>query len=93
MAATAVSMPKTTLPISYMARLYGNEIKCEFLKLFRNRGFTLSTIGFPVMFYVLFGVANRHLGPDGFSYARYLLASYSCAGMISASLFGIGVGL
>jgi len=93
MAANTVSMPNTALPISYTVRLYSNEVKYEFLKLLRNKGFTLSTIGFPIMFYILFGVANRHLGPDGFSFARYLLASYSCAGMISASLFGIGVGL
>jgi ABC-2 type transport system permease protein len=93
MAATTISMPNATLPIAYTARLYSNEVKYEFLKLFRNKGFTLSTIGFPIMFYILFGVANRHYGPDGFNYARYLLASYSCVGMIGTSLFGIGVGL
>src|SRR3954453_1858475 len=93
MAATTVLMPNATLPIAYTARLYGKEIKYEFLKLIRNKGFTLSVVGFPMMFYMLFGVANHFSGPNGFSYARYLLASYSCMGMIGASLFGIGVGL
>ena len=93
MATTIVSMPIAALPIAYTVRLYSKEVKYEFLKLFRNKGFTLSTIGFPIMFYMLFGVANHFAGPHGFSYARYLLASYSCMGMIGASLFGIGVGL
>lgn len=93
MAATTVSMPNAALPVRYTARLYSKEIKYEFLKLFRNKGFTLSVIGFPIMFYMLFGVANHFSGPNGFSYARYLLASYSCMGMVGASLFGIGVGL
>jgi ABC-2 type transport system permease protein len=93
MAATTVSMPNATLPIAYAVRLYSKEIKYEFLKLFRNKAFTLSVIGFPIMFYILFGVANHFAGPNGFSYARYLLASYSCMGMVGASLFGIGVGL
>jgi ABC-2 type transport system permease protein len=46
------------------------------------------------MFYVLFGISMNHgYSGDGFSLARYLLATYSCFGLIGASLFGIGVGL
>jgi ABC-2 type transport system permease protein len=93
MAATAISIPKAGSPFSYTLRLYANEVKYEFLKLWRNKGFTFSTIGFPIMFYLLFGVTNRHWDTGSFQIARYLLASYSCMGMIGASLFGIGVGL
>jgi ABC-2 type transport system permease protein len=56
--------------------------------MLRLRAFSLSVIGFPVMFYLLFGVANRHT-----DFARYLLASYSCFGMVGASLFGLGAGI
>jgi ABC-2 type transport system permease protein len=93
MASTTVTMPDVATPLHYTLRLYSKEAKYEFLKLLRNKGFTLSTIGFPIMFYLLFGVANRHAVPGGFQYSKYLLASYSCFGMIGASLFGIGVGL
>jgi ABC-2 type transport system permease protein len=74
-------------------RVYGKEIKYEFLKLLRRRSFSLSTIGFPVMFYLLFGVANRHESFGRFDYAKYLLGGYACFGVVGAALFGIGVGL
>jgi ABC-2 type transport system permease protein len=45
-------------------------------------------VGFPVMFYLLFGTLNART-----EYARYLLASYSCFGMVGAALFGLGAGI
>src|SRR6266568_8759942 len=93
MAATTVPMTEVSLPLSYTVRLYAKEVQYEFLKLLRNKGFSLSTVGFPIMFYLLFGVAGRHMGSGSFQFSRYLLASYSCFGMIGSALFGIGVGL
>ena len=95
MATLAASFPAR--PYSRTARssfqLFAKETKYEFLKLFRTRSFSLSVIGFPVMFYLIFGIANRgaHQGPVDIP--KYLLAGYACSGMISAALFGIGVGL
>ena len=37
-------------------RIFAKETKYEFLKLLRNRSFSLAVIGFPIMFYLLFGV-------------------------------------
>ena len=89
MATTAI-MPAT--PASRTAaqtlRIFQKETKYEFLKLMRTRSFSLSTIGFPVMFFLLFGVSNRHNG-----YAQYLVPGYSCMGVVSACLFGIGVSI
>jgi ABC-2 type transport system permease protein len=73
--------------------LYAKETKYEFLKLVRTRTFSLSIVGFPVMFYVLFGLSNRGNTMDGMDAAKYILAGYCCFGMIGAALFGIGVGL
>ncbi len=84
------------LPVRRTARalpLYLNEAKYEFLKLLRNRSFSLSVIGFPVMFYVLFGVTNRHAYEGGVSVAKAMLGGYACFGVIGAALFGVGVGL
>ena len=73
--------------------VFTRELKYEFLKLFRTRTFTLSILGFPLMFYVLFGVSSRGHLIDTMDAAKYMLASYCCFGMVGAALFGIGVGL
>ncbi len=70
------------------------ELRYEFLRMLRTRSFSLSVLGFPVMFYVLFAlVLNRGTHVDGGSTARYLLAGYSCFGAVGAALFGVGVPL
>jgi ABC-2 type transport system permease protein len=68
-------------------------MKYEFLKLIRTKVFSLSVIGFPMMFYVLFGLANKGGHIDGMEAAKYMLAGYCCFGVVGAALFGIGVGL
>jgi ABC-2 type transport system permease protein len=73
--------------------LFAKETKYEFLKLWRMKSFSLSVIGFPVMFYALFGIANRGNDMAGMAVSKYMLASYCCFGLIGAALFGIGVGL
>ena len=90
--ATAALIRPASLSSAYYVNLFGKETKYEFLKLLRQRAFSLSVIGFPVMFYLIFGVAMGHSGP-GTNWARYLLASYSCFGMIGAALFGLGAGI
>jgi len=89
--ATAAIRP-ITLGMPYYVNLFAKETKYELLKAARNRMYSLATLGFPIMFYLLFGVTNRHTGP-GFNYARYLVAGYSCFGMIAAALFNLGAGI
>ena len=72
--------------------LYGREIRAELTKLLRNRAYSFAVVGFPVVFYLMFGTLNRHAGPQGEAVARYLLAGYSCFGAMGAALFGIGNG-
>jgi ABC-2 type transport system permease protein len=79
--------------IAHTVRLFAKETKYEFLKLLRAKSFSLSVIGFPVMFYLIFGVANRHASSGNVAIAKYLLAGYACFGLVGAALFGIGVGL
>jgi ABC-2 type transport system permease protein len=75
-----------------MLRVYGLECWYEFLKMLRLPIYAISTLGFPVMFYLLFGVAMSR-GADEGRVAVYLLGSYSVFGVISAALFGFGVGV
>src|SRR5580704_9156552 len=90
--ATVAIIPVSRTPAQTL-RIFGKETKYEFLKLKRTRSFSLSTIGFPVMFYLLFGVANRNSFAGSVHIAKYMLAGYACFGLIGATLFGIGVGL
>ncbi len=95
MATTALSLPYAVPgSLGRTLRLYLREIRFELLRAARNKPFALSTIGFPTMFYLLFGVLNRgEAMRGGVSVAKYLLASYAAFGMVGAALFGIGVGL
>ena len=74
--------------------LYAKEAKYEFINKLRMPVFAISTIAFPIMFYVLFGIV---LGPDNPANraqgATYLLATMACFGVMGASLFGFGVSL
>ncbi|HEY1501568.1 MAG TPA: ABC transporter permease [Acidobacteriaceae bacterium] len=85
--AIAVSVPRP-LSLGYYARIFRKEAQYEFVRMLRTRAFSLSVVGFPVMFYLLFGSSNRHN-----MFARYLMPSYSCMGVVSSCLFGIGMGI
>ncbi|HYM87031.1 MAG TPA: ABC transporter permease [Pseudoxanthomonas sp.] len=70
--------------------LYLREAKYEFLRVLRTPAFSIPTLVFAPMFYLLFGVLlNR--GNTGA--ASYLMATYSVFGVIGPGLFGFGVGL
>jgi len=89
MATNAIAIPAPrSLTLGYYARIFGKEIQYEFVKMLRTKAFSLSVLGFPIMFYLLFGSSNRHN-----MFARYLMPSYSCMGVVSACLFGIGMGI
>ena len=73
-----------------IARTYWLESKLEFLKNLRLPVFSLSTLLFPVMFYLMFGLAFGG-GPIG-SVPRplYFAVAYSAFGVVGACLFGFG---
>ncbi len=90
MATVSVPLPRTQ---PSQLRIYCNEVRFELLKLSRNKSYLFSMIGFPVVFYLLFGVTNKNSIFHGHTIARYLLAGYACFGAMGSSLFGIGAGL
>ena len=71
-------------------RSYLQEAKCEALRMLREPAFCLPVIGFPVLFYLLFGVL---LDKGEGKAAQYLLATYGAFGVIGAGLFGFGVSI
>jgi ABC-2 type transport system permease protein len=93
-AAVVVAAPATVqppLPRRRLGRIYWLEAKAEALKTLRLPGFALPLLVFPVMFYLLFGIAMRYPAFAGVSMAEYMLATYGAFGMMNAALFGFGV--
>jgi ABC-2 type transport system permease protein len=76
-----------------LARIFTLEARYEFLKLLRLPAYTVPTLTFPLVFYMLFGVAMNY-GPSGrFNFPTYLIATYGAFGVMNAALFGLGAGL
>lgn len=84
--------PATTLPRN-MGRIYALEAKYELLKMLRLPMYAIPTLAFPVMFYLLFGVALGGSSSGPVSMTAYLLATYGTFGVMGAALFGFGVGV
>ena len=74
-------------------RVYVTEAKYEIIKQMRIPAFMIPTIGFPIMFYVLFGLVMQFSGRDAHLAARYMLATYGAFGVIGIALFALGVGV
>lgn len=73
--------------------IYFTEAKYEFLQRLRVRAFSLSALGFPLMFYVLFGILLPSAQASGVQMSTYLLATYGTFGVMGVCLFGFGVSL
>ncbi len=78
-----------------LVRIYALEAKYEFLKVLRLPMYAIPTLTFPLLFYLLFGVAmaERFAGGRAAYLSTYLLATYGCFGVMGAALFGFGVGV
>ena len=84
------ALAPTSLPARALFALYLREAKYEFLRVLRTPAFSIPTLVFAPMFYLLFGVLLNRGNPGA---ASYLMATYSVFGVIGPGLFGFGVGL
>ncbi len=71
--------------------IYLKEAKYSLLERLRIPAFLFSSLGFPLMFYVLFGLALPTGQASGLHMATYLLATYGTFGVMGVCLFGFGV--
>lgn len=88
MSANILAVPPESAGVLRPLHVLLKEAQYELAGRMRTRAYSLSVIGLPVMFYLLFGMANR-----GTHQALYLVAGYACWGVVSACLFGIGLTL
>jgi ABC-2 type transport system permease protein len=73
---------------------YWMESKMELRKMARLKQYSLSTICFPLMFYVFFGLAMAPSAAVGtVSLSKYLLATYGAFGVMGASIWAFGAGV
>jgi ABC-2 type transport system permease protein len=80
--------------LSRTIALYAKEAKYELLKNIRIPIYAISTVAFPLMFYVLFGIVLGAGNPvNRNENATYMLATMGCFGVIAVALFGFGVSL
>jgi ABC-2 type transport system permease protein len=86
MSVNILAVPSEQADVLRPLRILLKETQYELAGRMRTRAYSLSVIGFPVMFYLLFGTANR-----GTPAALYFIAAYACMGAVSACLFGIGL--
>ncbi len=77
---------------SSLIRIYLVEAKYELYKLLRLPAFVIPSLGFPMMFYALFGLLLPTKGA-GVDIAKYLMATYGAFGVIGIALFSLGVGV
>jgi ABC-2 type transport system permease protein len=73
-----------------LLRIYLLEAWYEWIKVIRLPAYLITTILFPVGFYLFFGVAMKQ-SSGGFDLSTYLLATYGAFGAMTASLFNFGV--
>jgi len=88
MATVSTTMPAVTFTQPNPLRICFKEAKYEFLKCLRLPMYSVSTMLFPVMFYVLFGLVMGRQMIGGVSTTVYLIPAYGTFGVMGASLFG-----
>ena len=89
--ATSIAVPRAH-SIAGIARIYFLEGKYELFKLLRLPAFLITSLGFPLMFYTLFGLLLP-IGKSGFNMSVYLVATYGAFDVIGIALFALGVGV
>jgi ABC-2 type transport system permease protein len=91
--ATAALSPALSLRRPNTLSICLKEAKYEFLKSLRFPMFSVSTVLFPIMFYILFGLIMGRQSIGGISTTTYLIPAYGTFGVMGAALFGTAAGL
>lgn len=73
--------------------MFLHQTRAEFLKLWRDPAFTISSVLLPTIFFAFFGLPNVGYETAGTDTGPYLLASFGAYGVISVMLFSFGAGV
>ena len=84
---------QTSLAPRRLWRIYALEARYELVKQLRLPAYVVPTLGFPLVFYLLFGVALNHGSAGPFDMPTYMLATYGAFGVMNTALFAFGAGV
>jgi ABC-2 type transport system permease protein len=87
------TIPRPIPPARNLWRIYALEARYELLKQLRLPAYVVPTLGFPLVFYLLFGVALQHGSAGPFDMPTYMLATYGAFGVMNTALFAFGAGV
>jgi len=77
-----------------MSGVYWMEAKMELRKMARLKRYSLSVVGFPLMFYIFYGVVMApSMSHGAIPVSQYLLATYGAFSVMGATLFAFGAGM
>jgi ABC-2 type transport system permease protein len=93
MATASTTIAAVSLRRPNLITICAKEAKYEFLKNLRFPMFSVSTLVFPLMFYILFGLVMGKQMIGNVATTLYLIPAYGTFGVMGASLFGAAAGL
>jgi ABC-2 type transport system permease protein len=93
MATSSTALASLPLQRPNLITVCAKEAKYEFLKNLRYPVYSVSTVVFPLMFYVLFGLVMGRQMIGSIRSTVYLIPAYGTFGVMGASLFGTAAGL
>lgn len=81
-------------PSGQIGPMLFQQARSEFLKLWRIPMFSVPTLLFPILLFLLFGVPNaRETLPDGTPLGSYVMASFAAYGLLGIAFFSFGIGV
>ena len=79
--------------VARVGPMLASQTRGEFLKLWRDPAFTISSVLLPTVFFAFFGLPNVDDTTAGTNTGGFLLASFGAYGAISVMLFSFGAGI
>ncbi|MDV6373777.1 ABC transporter permease [Deinococcus arenicola] len=89
-----ISLPAPTAVTRQAAPLpaLGQMVLSEMRKMIRNPMFAVGTLGFPILWFALFGLPNvNEQMPDGTNVGRYILVSFGTYSLLTLAMYSFGL--
>lgn len=84
----------TAVRSGQLGAMVWQQARAEFIKLWRIPMFSVPTLLFPILLFLLFGAPNAgETLSDGTTYGKYLMASFGAYGMLGIAFFSFGIGV
>ncbi|MBB6095430.1 ABC-2 type transport system permease protein [Povalibacter uvarum] len=89
---TVASQVNAPMPTSRVIHCYVTEAKYAFLRAIRNPGFSIPTLLFPLMFYLLVGFVFRAFQATDPNVSFFMFCGFATMAAMTPGMFGFGIG-